>query len=58
VGHVVNRVTMVQKVKLDDLVFLAHLVRMHQYNSLHLVYQVLKDIRAMLGKTSYLIVLL
>jgi hypothetical protein len=31
VDYVVNKVKAVQKVKLDDLVFLAHLARMHQY---------------------------
>jgi fumarate reductase subunit D len=52
VDHVVNRVTVVQKVKLDDLVFLVHLVRMHHYNSLHRVNQAIKDIKVMLGKSS------
>jgi hypothetical protein len=33
VDRVVNKVTVVQKVKLDDLVFLAHRVRMHHCNS-------------------------
>jgi hypothetical protein len=58
VDHVVNKVTVVHKVKLDDLVFLVHLVRMHQYKSLHLVYQVLKDILVMLGESSRSVILL
>jgi hypothetical protein len=50
VDYVVNQVIVVQKVKLDALVFLVHRVRMHQYNSLHLANQALKDTRVMLGK--------
>jgi hypothetical protein len=52
VDHVVNRVKVAQKVKLDDLVFLVHLVKMHPYNMLHRVNQALKDIKGMLGKSS------
>jgi hypothetical protein len=33
VDRVVNKVIVVHKVKLDDLVFLAHRVTMHHYNS-------------------------
>jgi hypothetical protein len=50
VDHVVTLVKRVQKVKLADLVPLVLLVKMQYSPWLHLVYLVLKDIQAMLGK--------
>ena len=53
VENVVNKVNEVPKVKLDDLVCLAHLVKMLQYHWSHLVRQVSKDTQATQGKIPY-----